>query len=56
VEPGVPLLTYNVDASITQGAVYAPNGTYYVRVRGFAGSILGEFSAVQTVVVGGPVT
>jgi hypothetical protein len=56
VQPGVPALTYSVPASITQVSLFAPNGTYYVRVRGFAGSVAGEFSAVQTVVVGGPVT
>jgi hypothetical protein len=56
VEPGVALLSYSVPASVTQVALFAPNGTYYVRIRGFAGSIVGEFSAVQTVVVGGPVT
>jgi hypothetical protein len=56
VQPGVPILSYSVPASITQVVLFAPNGTYYVRIRGFAGAIVGEFSAEQTVVVGGPVT
>lgn len=55
--PGVAnIATVNLPASITQVVVFAPNGTYYVRVRGFAGAIAGEFSPVQAVTVGGPVT
>ena len=56
VQPGVPLLSYDVPASITQVSLFAPNGTYYVRIRGFAGGITGPYSDVQTVVVGGPLT
>lgn len=56
-EPGVAnIATVNLPASVTRVDVFAPNGTYYVRVRGFAGALAGEFSAVQSVTVGGPVT
>lgn len=53
--PGVAnIATVNLPASITRIIVFAPNGTYYLRVRGFAGAIAGDFTPVQTVTVGGP--
>jgi hypothetical protein len=56
--PGVAnIATVNLLASMgTRVVVFAPNGTYYVRVRGFAGALVGEFSPVHAVTVGGPVT
>jgi hypothetical protein len=55
--PGVAnIATVNLPASVTRVVVFAPNGTYYVRVRGFAGALTGDFSPVQAVTVGGPVT
>ena len=48
------IATVNLPASITRIIVFAPNGTYYLRVRGFAGAIAGDFTPVQTVTVGGP--
>jgi hypothetical protein len=54
VDPVTPLVHYNVPGgSSTQGTVFAPNGTYYIRVRAYAGALVGEYSPVQTVTVGG---
>lgn len=55
--PGVAnIATVNLPPTLTRIVVFAPNGTYHLRVRGFAGAIVGDFSPVQTVTVGGPVT
>ena len=50
------IATVNFPASVTRVVVFAPNGIYYVRVRGFAGALVGEYSADQAVNVGGPPT
>jgi hypothetical protein len=55
--PGVAdIATVRLPATFTQVTVFAPNGTYYVQAAGFLGPLVGEFSAVQSVNVGGPVT
>ena len=45
--------TVNIPASITKGVVTVPDGTYYLRVRAFAGSLQGPWSSVASVTVGG---
>lgn len=45
--------TISVPASITKGVVTVADGTYYLRVRAFAGSLQGPWSSVASVTVGG---
>lgn len=47
------IASVNLPTSITTVVVNAPVGTYYVRVRGIAGAIQGQFSNEAVVTVGG---
>jgi hypothetical protein len=44
----------NVPATTTSLSTPAPDGVYYIRVRGFAGSLIGPFSNEVVATVGGP--
>lgn len=46
------IATVNLPASITRIVVAAPTGTYYLRVRGFVGGIVGPMSNEAAVAVG----
>ena len=41
--------------SVTKIVTWAPNGTYYLRVRATAGALAGDFSNEASVTVGGPI-
>jgi len=49
--PGGSDLVMNVPATITGGSLQAPNGQYWVRVRGYLGNLAGPFSNEVHVVV-----
>jgi len=50
---GSNIASVNLPASITVIVVNAPSGTYYLRVRGMAGGLVGPFSNEAVAVVGG---